>query len=266
MYQKLPLGTHQPGLIFFLVDQSESMSHPYGTGTKQEFVAIAVNRCICEIMSACRAGETFRDRCHIAVVGYGQLTGVIMGGRPSELSQQIRRSQIFKRTVPDGAGGLAEYEQKLPIWIEPRAENGSPMDKALDLVTELVQAWVTENPLNFPPIVINISGGEPNDPARAAMSATRLLGLGTTDGSVLLLNAYIADDAAYEIKLPSDEKGLPTASARLLFEMSSVLPEPMIFAARNAGFAPIRGARGFIMNASPDSLTKLIVFGSTVAR
>ena len=86
--------------------------------------------------------------------------------------------------------------------------------------------------------------------------AERLLKMGTTDGTVLLLNAHIADSTGQEIKLPSDEKGLPNEFARLLFRMSSVLPKPMLDAAINAGFAPSPGARGLVMNASAETLTK----------
>jgi uncharacterized protein YegL len=267
-YKKLPIGTHQPGLILILIDQSESMTHPCGYGgmSKQEFAALAVNRCIYDIMNACRAGDRVMDRCHIGVVGYGQTTDILVAGRPSELGQQIKRIQTFTKKVTDGAGALVDVEQRMPIWIEPQAKNGSPMDKAFDFVAELIQAWVAENPDNFPPVVINITGGEPNSPAQAETAARRLIGLGTSDGTVLLLNAHIADSAAQEIKLPSDEKGLPNEFAKLLFRMSSELPEPMVAAAINAGFAPSSRARGFVVNASAETLTKLIIFGSAYVR
>src|ERR1700738_3846300 len=149
-YKKLPIGTHQPGLILILIDQSESMTYPYGGTSKQEFAALAVNRCIYEIMNSCKQGESMRDRCHIGVVGYGQTTDILVGGRPSELHHKEKRMQTFKKKVPDGAGGLVDIEQKLPIWVEPQAQNGTPMDKAFDLVSDLIQVWVSENPDNFP--------------------------------------------------------------------------------------------------------------------
>jgi uncharacterized protein YegL len=266
MYQKLPIGTNQPGLIVLLVDQSQSMTDPYGGTSKQDFAALAVNRCIYEIMNACRSGEIIKDRCHIGVIGYGQNTDLLLGGRPSELGKEIKRTQVFKRKVPDGAGGLAEIEQKLPFWIEPGAQNGTPMEKGFDLVADLAQAWISENPHNFPPVVINITDGEPNNVAKAEASARNLLSLRTSDGTVLLLNAHIADSAGQEITLPNNEDGLPNEYARLLFRISSVLPEPMVNAAKNAGFAPDPGARGFVMNAGAETLTKLLVFGSAYAR
>jgi hypothetical protein len=217
------------------------------------------------ILNACKSGESIKDRCHIGVIGYGKVTEVLVGGKPSELEALVKRIQVLKKKVPDGAGGLTEIDQKLPIWVEARADNGTPMERAFDLATQLIQAWISENPHNFPPIVINITDGEPNNRSQAETAARRLLSLATSDGNVLLLNAHIADAAAQEIKLPSDENGLPNDFARLLYQISSVLPKPMLDAAFNAGFAPSPAARGLIVNASAETLTNLIAFGSWLA-
>lgn len=267
MYQKLPIGTHQPGLVVILIDQSTSMADPYeGNVPKHEFAALAVNRCIYEIMNSCRAGEVVKDRCHLGVIGYGETTQVLVGGRPSELGKQVKGTMNVKKRVSDGAGGLVEIEQRLPIWVEPAANDGTPMDKGFILAAELIGAWIRENPNNFPPVVINITDGEPNQPDAAMAAAERLMALETTDGKVLLLNAHLPDGGGPEIKLPSDNGALPDQFSRLLFQISSSLPPPMMAAAKAAGFAPNPGARGFVMNAGAETLTKLLVFGSAYAR
>jgi hypothetical protein len=109
--------------------------------------------------------------------------------------------------------------QKLPI--------GTHQPGLIVVLIDLIQAWINENPHNFPPIVINITDGEPNDLTKTEASAQRLLNLGTTDGKVLLLNAHIADTADREIKLPSDESGLPSKFARLLFRLLGVRVESL---------------------------------------
>src|SRR5271166_6088210 len=181
-YKKLPIGTHQPGLIVILVDQSASMLNPYDGGNmaKKEFAALAVNRCIYEIMNACKSGESIKNRCYIGVIGYGEVTEVLVGGKPSQLGALVKRTQVLKKKVPDGAGSLVEIEQRLPIWIEPQAENGTPLDVAFDLTAELIHAWISENPDNFPPVVINITDGEPNNSSQAETAAQRLLRLATS--------------------------------------------------------------------------------------
>jgi hypothetical protein len=198
------------------------------------------------------------------VIGYGKVTKPLLGGYPSKLHLQAKGKQILKKKISDGAGGLIEIDTELPIWITPEAENGTPMDKAFDLCSELVKPWIKQHPANFPPVLINITDGEPNDAGAAESSAEGLRSLATKDGNVLLLNAHIADSAAQEIKLPGDETTLPNQFARLLYRMSSILPRPMLAAAKNVGFAPDHEARGFVMNAGPETLTKLLVFGTDI--
>jgi len=266
MYTKLPLGTSNPGLLILLIDQSGSMSEPYANTTKATFAALAVNRCIYDIILSCSAGEVVKDRLHLAVIGYGEKTEVIVAGRASEIFSQVRRTEIISRKEPDGAGGLVEIKLTLPVWVEPSAGNGTPTEEAFDLASELIEAWVRENPDNFPPLVINITDGIPNDAVSAANSAGRLMRLSTSDGNTLLLNAHIGDSGEPEINLPSDAEALPGENARFLFGISSVLPAPLFAAARNSAFWPQPGARGFIMNAGPETFTKLLVFGSAPVR
>ncbi len=47
-YSNVPIGTSNPGCIVILVDQSWSMSGDYGTGTKAEVAALAVNHILAE--------------------------------------------------------------------------------------------------------------------------------------------------------------------------------------------------------------------------
>ena len=84
MYSKL-IGTPSPGFFVILLDQSDSMKEKYTDSNKAEFAALAVNRTIYEILGSCRAGEKMKDRCHLTVIGYGEKTELIIGGRPSEI-------------------------------------------------------------------------------------------------------------------------------------------------------------------------------------
>ncbi len=260
MYQKL-IGTSSPGLFVILVDQSASMNERFGNSTKAEFAALAVNRTIYEIVASCRNGDKIKDRCHITVIGYGERTELIVGGRPSQIATPPHGTVIMKRKVPDGAGGSYDEEMNLGIWVQPKAVNGTPMDQAFTLAADLAEAWTRDNPDNFPPVVINISDGEPNDAAATRAAAQRLAGYCTSDGSLLIYNCHIGTVGA-EIKLPASDKGLPDANARLLYEISSVIPEPLLPLAENAGFTPQPGARGLMVNASPETLIKLLAFGS----
>lgn len=261
-YSNVPIGTPNPALFVILVDQSESMDEPYTSSNKATFAALAVNRCVYEILGACRAGAVIKDRCHIIIIGYGASTQLLVGGRASEVEQRSIGHETYKRSVPDGAGGLVEKDQQLPIWVKPTAKNGTPMEDALQLAGELVEAWARDNPKNFPPIVFNVTDGKPNKADETIEAARRLSGLGTTDGNVLLINCHIADKPGSEIKFPTNASGLVEPGASLLFEISSVIPSPLLAAAQSAGLEPKTNSRLFVMNAAADTFIKLLRFGT----
>lgn len=260
MYQKL-IGSSSPGLFIILVDQSGSMEEGYGSSNKAEFAALAVNRTIYELIASCRGGEKIKDRCHLTVIGYGERTELLVSGRPSQIEIPPHGTVSVMRKVSDGAGGLLDLEMKLGVWVQPKFANGTPMEQALVLAADLVEAWTRDNPDNFPPVVINISDGAPNDEAATRAAAQRLAGYGTSDGRVLIYNCHIGTGST-EVTLPASDHGLPDANARLLYEISSVIPEPLLPLAENAGLKPQPGARGLMVNASPEALIKLLVFGS----
>jgi hypothetical protein len=69
MYQE-NLSSSKPGLIMIMIDQSGSMADSYANSTKAKFAALAVNRIIAEIISACTLGDDIKDRCYVSVIGY----------------------------------------------------------------------------------------------------------------------------------------------------------------------------------------------------
>lgn len=257
-YTKLPISTANPGLIIILVDQSASMEDKFlnpegGQVTKAVFAAKAINNCIYEILEGCRSGDKVKDRCHIVVIGYGEETKVLVAGKASEMDRQIKRMEDVR--------GL-----QMPVWIEPKFSNGTPMHDAFREAEDIISKWMPYYPNSFPPVVINVTDGEPNNPPLATGAAQRLMSLQMQDGQVLLFNGHIGESGSAEIRLPANEQSLNHKLAKLMFSISSELPGPMLAAAQNAGFSPTTGARGFLMNAGADSLTKLLIFGSQHAR
>ena len=83
--------------------------------------------------------------------------------------------------VSDGAGGLVETKVKFPVWFDPVAEDGTPMREAIELARNILRLWIVEHRRSYPPIVINITDGEPNDDPTEA--ARKLTALETEDGA-----------------------------------------------------------------------------------
>jgi hypothetical protein len=260
-YQK-QIGAAHPGFILILVDQSGSMNDPYGGNTKADIAAMAVNRVIDEIGMSCQSGNTIKDRCFIGVIGYGVKIELLVHGMISKVAENPTRTEKVKKKESDGAGGLIEVDIEMPIWLEPKAGGGTPMAEAFEEAYSVTQDWVNKNPDNFPPVVINITDGEPNDKAKAKQTAEKVMNQCTSDGNVLVLNAHISNANAGEIRLPNSDAGLYDNYAKFLFSISSVLPDTLLSAAQQVGFSPQTNARGFVFNAGPESMIKLLNFGS----
>ena len=261
-YSNVPIGTSNPGCIVILVDQSWSMNEDWGTGTKAEIAALAVNRVLGELVIAGRAGEVIRDRCHVTVIGYGERVEPIVGGMISEVASSLIEVKKVKKSVEDGAGGLVEVEVEMPIWVQPEANNNTPMHEAFERAAEIIQRWCDDKPDGFPPIVINITDGAATQPDLTADAARKVMNLHTTDGNVLIFNIHIANSTD-RVTFPHSTTQLFCDNfAEFLFSLSSVLPEPLREEAKTVGLPTEPDARCFVYNADPITMIKILNFGS----
>jgi hypothetical protein len=257
------IGANAPTMFMILLDQSGSMDERYAGLDKQTVAAQAVNKVIAEIIGRSYKGEKISDRCWVGVIGYGGKVDLLIGGMVSQVNDNPIDRLSVKKKVYDGAGGLVEVDEEMPVWVTPMATNGTPMGEAFAKAYDIIQDWVGNNPDTFPPIVINITDGQPNDAQMVRDNALKIMQLSTTDGNVLVFNAHIQETNDQEIKLPSSVSGISDQYARFLFEISSVLPESLVAAAEKVGFSPQPGARGFVYKAGVESLIGLLNFGST---
>jgi uncharacterized protein YegL len=275
-YKNTPVGTTNPGLIMILIDQSGSMEAPYeGSRSKAEFAALAVNRCIQSILEGCKSMEKTKDRCYVLVVGYGapnknpkaggQKAYLIVGGKISEVETQRIRLDTVKKKEGDGAGGLIEIDFSLGIWVEPCVEGDTPMEDAFKKAEEYASQWVLEHPNNYPPIVINITDGQPNDSGAAESAARALMKVATSDGNLLLFNAHIGDGQK-QVILPTSESALSDQFEKLMFRLSSEIPPSMFEFANKTGLPVQTGSRGAMINANAENLVKMIELGSTTMK
>jgi hypothetical protein len=264
-----------PTCFLFLVDQSASMLEPFGGNqekSKAQGVADAINRLLQNLAIKCAKSEGIRDYFHVGVIGYGGKVAPAFGGALaghrlapiSAIAKNPLRVEQRSRKVDDGAGGLMEQKFKFPVWFEPLAQGRTPMCKALELAYETVVEFITSYPDCFPPLVINITDGEstdgiPEDPA------TKLRGLCSTDGNILLFNAHLSAKQMRPIEYPDQQEGLPDKYARLLFRMSSVLPPKLQNAAQAEGFIVTPNSRGFVFNADLVAIVRFLDIGTQVA-
>ena len=245
-----------------MIDQSGSMGDPYDNSTKANFAALAVNRVIAEIITACTVGDEIKDRCYAAIVGYGTGTNVLFLEKVSDLAKNPNTTTV-KKKVSDGAGGLVEVNEVVRVFVSPTSSGSTPMTEAFKQAYQGVEKFISGHPNSFPPIVINITDGEPNDMNTAAIEAKKLAQLKTADGNVIIMNAHIDKLSGGKVELPSNNSGFSSNKlANFLFDISTALPETLANRAKDVGFNVQSGSRGFVFNADAETLVRILNFGS----
>jgi hypothetical protein len=235
MYQE-QLSSSKPGLIIIMIDQSGSMSDSYANSTKAEFAALAVNRVIGEIIRACTLGDEIRDRCYVAAIGYGASVNVLFLDKVSNLAKNFNTTTV-KKKVSDNAGGLVEVDEVIRVFVNPTKSGGTPMAQAFQQAYKGVEKFVSNNPNSFPPIVINVTDGEPDNFDTTATEAKKLAQLKTTDGNVIVMNAHISTASAGKVELPNNNSSFSSDKfADFLFNISTVLPDTLANRAKDVGF------------------------------
>lgn len=261
-----------PACFLFLIDQSGSMSDPWGKESSKkiaEGVADIINKLLQNLIIKCAKSEGVRDYFDIGVIGYGEFMGSAFSGplagkdmvKISEVANLPARIEDRKKKVDDGAGGILEQTVRFPIWFEPIANGGTPMCQVLKHAHTILQDWLYEHPTSFPPVVINITDGEATD-GDPSNPAQQLMNLSSLDGNVLLFNIHTSSNTATPITFADKETGLPDEFAKLLFNMTSELPEYMRAIAQKEGFPVTTTTRGFVFNAKPVELISFLDIGT----
>lgn len=263
------MSSAEPGLILIMLDRSGSMTESYGQKgggkSKAEFASMAVNRVIYNIVMSNQNGTSVKNRCFIAVIGYGAQVDMVQAGMLQDIANNPLRTEKLMKSESDGAGGVIQIPFEMPIWVDPIARAMTPMGEAFSQANKAISGWIKKCPNNAAPIVINITDGMPTDSARAITEAQQLMSLGTSDGNVLLFNAHISDGALAEDLFPNSASSLQNPEAEFLYNISSEIPSTMFPAAQGSGFNPQPGARGMVFNAEADTLVNLLSFGSSGA-
>jgi hypothetical protein len=271
------ISRDRPGCILFLLDQSQSMAEPFAgdTGTsKAQALADAINKLLMSLILRCtqNVNEGPRNYFDVGVIGYGSswdsgpgpcLGGALRGRElvsMRDLADNYLRLEERIRMVSDGAGGLVETRVKFPVWFDPVAEDGTPMLEAVELACDILRPWIVEHKRSYPPIVINVTDGEPNDDP--TFVASRLMALETDDGNVLLYNLYLSGLAVSPLLFPTASYGLPDNFARMLFQMSSPVPPRIQKELRLEGYSIESGARGFVFNSDAVALIQFLDIGT----
>lgn len=261
-----------PTALLFLLDQSRSMEDKMAGSerTKAQFVADVLNRTLANLIVRCRKSDGVRDYFDVGVLGYNgdSVTNGFHGVLSQSTLQRISlieanplRIEERKRKVDDGAGGLVEQSTKFPVWFEPKADGGTPMRAAIMAAAEALAGWCDAHPTSYPPTVLHITDGESTDGDPEELADT-LRQFRTEDGNVLLLNLHVSSQVGQPVQFPASENALADQYAKLLFRMSSQLPEHLVRVAQEKGIAASFESRGFMFNAEAEQIVNFFDIGT----
>jgi len=236
----------------------------YPATKKCDAVASMINKIITQVAIRCYKVCGVRHYFDIGVIRYGAnigsaFTGALQGrGLVSIVDIANNPSRVEKRAIKtaDGAGGIITQDVDFAVWIDPVAEGATPMCGALKYAHNIVKEWTQDHSAAFPPIVINIAGGQPTDGDPSPI-AQNIMQLSTDDGNVLLYNCHISGQSSARVIFPDNDSELPGEYSKMLFNMSNILPGKIINEAQKMKYQVGAGSRGFAFNAS---LVELIQF------
>ena len=232
------------GMFVIAIDCSASMQEQITFNSlsmsKAEAVAMVCNYTIDELVARATRQGIVRDYYDIAVIGYSGdgIRPLIGDGTQRRIAiDQLSKiapkpcSYTFDQHLDDGTTVSATFT--LHPWITTLASANTPMHEAMIAIESIVAEWcrMPENRESFPPVVINISDGECSDGTAEDLInvAECIKSHSTNDGNTLLINIHLTtNDEAESVAFPAN--GLfddICPFRRMLFEMSSILPETM---------------------------------------
>lgn len=269
------ISRSNPTALLFLVDQSGSMDDKMSSGrSKAQQVADVLNRTLATLITRCTKSEGTRNYFDIGVIAYGANGAYngFKGDLSSSILHQISAIEASplkieerKKKVDDGVGGIIEQSIKFPVWFEPHASGGTPMCKAITKVAEELVTWCDTHPDCYPPTVLHITDGESTD-GDPEQLASQLRQIQTNDGEVLFFNLHVSSSGTNPIEFPASETSLPDTYAKLLFRMSSQLPEHLIRFAQEKGFTVGMESRGFMFNADAIQIVDFFDIGTRASQ
>ncbi len=269
------ISRKNPTCFLFVIDQSGSMEEQMSGGsTKSEFVADVLNHTIAETIVRCTKADGVRDYFDIGVIGYGggkvgPAFGGALSGRTllpiSEIESNPLRIEEREQDVDTGDDVLDRQLVKFPVWIDPQHDGRAAMSTAMRIIGCTVVEWCVSHPDSYPPTIVHVTDGLSNDGNPEAI-AEAIKGISTDDGEVLLFNLHVDTELGDEIVFPSSEDELPDEYAKLLFRMSSTIPDHLISVAQSMGYDVTDNSRFFAYKAGMDFIGHFFEIGTRASQ
>jgi uncharacterized protein YegL len=280
------LSRRYPGLFIILIDQSGSMQETIpgqNDVSKADYAASALNEVIYAMIRQGKydpATGLPRKYAYLSIFGYGSTVNSLLtaNGAPIDIAFMSNHPLRYETREKDEFDAVnntwVRTSERVPIWIEPRAEGQTEMAHALTRARDVIRAWLNESPEpgqgirrdGFPPIVLNITDGQHQGAGDPLAAAREIMAEQTSCGNVLLYNCHFTRDMANPTVFPNDVSQVAHLNpfCAQLFYMSSPIPDNLRKKAEeiNSGRPVAPGARGMVYNSDASMLVRFLTWGT----
>lgn len=212
-----------PGLIVFLVEQSELYQNQY---CLQESTTL-VNDLINHIIQLNFDGKRAKNRCYISIICYNTDVKLVTSGFLQDLDEHPLYSENRKMKVNDGVGGTVEIEYKSPLWVPSMTgTHEANMRDAFLYAAEIINNWAFDRPESPTPLVINISSGIPcydkKEISECRKEVLEIVERIKKVENVEIIN--VALGSTEKIAFPTSKDSVIGKEEKYLYELSSEIP------------------------------------------
>ena len=262
----IPVSSENPWLMVLLIDGSHSMGADWGSSKRSMAVTVeqavnhllydmALNFCVTDSQSE---GDGIRDRIHTKIIVYNNEDTVedVLPSDEASFSRATGDSGWVKNYADTHSyPGPFDTSIEIPRWLTVIPGGSTPMLAAFKAARESVEEHMISHPGSAPPVILNISDGEPTDcgdPVDWSLLEDEYRGivsLGEEGRHPLVCNVHLAsqsdqDPALFPSKQPSIG-GLESG----LWKISSPVPQSIMGMVEDEyDIAAEDGMRFFVFN------------------
>lgn len=263
MYQK-KISKANPGLIQFLLDDSGSTADSFPGTTdpvfkwNERYVGIMLKELLARSTEVQGGQAKIKPRYYTSFIEYGT--------RPNIWNEEVMdiEATVKQYTEGDNSLGLG--------GLLGGTDAEAAFKKAYEILSNAVKTEKFKN--SFPPMLFHLTDGL--SATDATQVANKIEQLSTSDGNVLVVNAFIGTQTSLKYKDPEDFPGYtteqeagPSPDNIRLFNMSSEMPEAIYMNLVDDGIFPKlrKSSRLFFDVRSKEQLKNVIqVVGSIGSR
>jgi hypothetical protein len=232
MYEK-KISCQYPGLIVLVLDDSGSMADnlPGTSDAKfkwvERYVGLIFNELLARSSEVKGNGVVIKPRYCLVVIKYGSI--VEIWGDPG----MDIKTAVEKFTNDGNSLGLGGHF------------GGTDTEAGIQEAYEYLKKAVKQEKFkdSFPPMVLHLTDGMSHTDAQPVIEQIKQLS--TSDGNVLVVNAFIGTDTSLSYKGPEDFPGYvdvseagPSTDNIKLFDMSSAAPQCIVENLKSQGTFP----------------------------